>query len=69
MELPTTVSQVAHRSAGDHIARASTTAALGSVGGTAGLAAIITSGRFTGDQIIVANLRGPSPCSPVLPPA
>jgi hypothetical protein len=32
---------------------------LGSVGGTAGLAATITSGRFTGDQILVANLRDP----------
>ena len=29
----------------------------GSVGGTAGLSATITSGRFTGDQILIANLR------------
>ncbi len=33
--------------------------ALGSVGGTAGLSATITTGRFTGDQIIIANLRDP----------
>jgi hypothetical protein len=32
---------------------------LGSVGGTAGLAATVTSGRFTGDQITIANLRDP----------
>ncbi|MFC7650582.1 hypothetical protein ACFQX6_67195 [Streptosporangium lutulentum] len=33
--------------------------ALGSVGGTAGLSATVTSGRFTGDQILIANLRDP----------
>jgi len=32
---------------------------LGSVGGTAGLTADITSGRFDGDQIAIANLRDP----------
>ena len=32
---------------------------LGSIGGTAGLSATVTSGRFTGDQIVVANLRDP----------
>jgi hypothetical protein len=32
---------------------------LGSIGGTAGLSATITSGRFTGDQILIANLRDP----------
>lgn len=32
---------------------------LGSVGGTAGLSAAITSGRFTGDTATVANLRDP----------
>lgn len=32
---------------------------VGSVGGTAGLSATITSGRFTGDQVVVANLRDP----------
>jgi hypothetical protein len=32
---------------------------LGSVGGTAGLSATITSGRFNGDQILIANLRDP----------
>jgi hypothetical protein len=32
---------------------------LGSVGGTAGLSATITTGRFTGDMITIANLRDP----------
>jgi hypothetical protein len=32
---------------------------VGSVGGTAGLSATVTSGRFTGDQIVIANLRDP----------
>jgi hypothetical protein len=32
---------------------------VGSVGGTAGLSAIISSGRFTGDDILIANLRDP----------
>ena len=32
---------------------------VGSVGGAAGLSATITSGRFTGDQILIANLRDP----------
>lgn len=32
---------------------------VGSVGGTAGLSATVTSGRFTGDQILIANLRNP----------
>jgi hypothetical protein len=32
---------------------------LGSVGGTAGLTATITSGRFAGDQLQIANLRDP----------
>jgi hypothetical protein len=33
---------------------------LGSVGGTAGLNATITTGRFTGDHILIANLRDPT---------
>lgn len=33
--------------------------ALGTVGGAAGLSATVTSGRFTGDQIVIANLRDP----------
>lgn len=33
--------------------------ALGSAGGAAGLAATITTGRFTGDQITIVNLRDP----------
>lgn len=32
---------------------------LGSIGGTAGLSATVTSGRFNGDQIVIANLRDP----------
>ena len=32
---------------------------VGSVGGTAGLSATATSGRFTGDRIVIANLRNP----------
>ena len=32
---------------------------VGSVGGTAGLSATVTSGRFTGDRITIANLRDP----------
>ena len=32
---------------------------LGSVGGTAGLTATVTSGRFAGDQLQIANLRDP----------
>jgi hypothetical protein len=32
---------------------------LGSAGGTAGLNATITTGRFTGDHILIANLRDP----------
>gem|GEM_PF-1783818 len=32
---------------------------VGSVGGTAGLSATVTSGRFHGDQILIANLRDP----------
>lgn len=32
---------------------------LGSLGGTAGLTATVTSGRFNGDQILIANLRDP----------
>ncbi len=32
---------------------------VGSIGGTAGLSATITSGRFDGDQIAIANLRDP----------
>lgn len=32
---------------------------LGSIGGTAGLSATATSGRFAGDQILIANLRDP----------
>jgi hypothetical protein len=32
---------------------------VGSVGGTAGLSATATSGRFTGDRILIANLRDP----------
>ncbi|MEA2189578.1 MAG: hypothetical protein QOK16_4589 [Solirubrobacteraceae bacterium] len=32
---------------------------VGSVGGTAGLSATVTSGRFTGDQVLIANLRDP----------
>ena len=32
---------------------------VGSVGGTAGLSAAITSGRFAGDQVLIANLRNP----------
>ena len=32
---------------------------VGSVGGSAGLSATITSGRFTGDRILIANLRNP----------
>jgi hypothetical protein len=32
---------------------------LGSVGGAAGLSATATSGRFTGDQILIANVRNP----------
>jgi hypothetical protein len=32
---------------------------LGSVGGTAGLTATVTSGRFAGDQIQIVNLRDP----------
>jgi len=32
---------------------------LGSVGGTAGLNATITTGRFAGDHILIANLRDP----------
>ena len=32
---------------------------VGSVGGTAGLSATITSGRFTGDRVVAANLRNP----------
>lgn len=32
---------------------------LGSVGGTAGLSGTISSGRFTGDQVLIANLRDP----------
>ena len=32
---------------------------LGSVGGTAGLNATITTGRFAGDHILIANLRNP----------
>lgn len=34
-------------------------ASVGSVGGTAGLSATVTSGRFTGDRITIANLRDP----------
>jgi hypothetical protein len=34
-------------------------ASVGSVGGTAGLSATVTSGRFTGDRIVIANLRDP----------
>lgn len=33
--------------------------AVGSVGGTAGLSATITAGRFAGDHILIANLRNP----------
>jgi hypothetical protein len=33
---------------------------LGSVGGTAGLNATITTGRFAGDHILIANLRDPT---------
>jgi hypothetical protein len=32
---------------------------VGSLGGTAGLSANVTSGRFTGDRILIANLRDP----------
>jgi hypothetical protein len=32
---------------------------VGSVGGTAGLSATVTSGRFTGDRVVIANLRNP----------
>jgi hypothetical protein len=32
---------------------------VGSVGGTAGLTATVTSGRFAGDRIVIANLRDP----------
>lgn len=32
---------------------------VGSVGGTAGLSATVTSGRFADDQILIANLRDP----------
>jgi hypothetical protein len=32
---------------------------IGSIGGTAGLSATVTSGRFAGDRILVANLRDP----------
>jgi hypothetical protein len=32
---------------------------VGSIGGTAGLSATATSGRFTGDRIVIANLRDP----------
>jgi hypothetical protein len=32
---------------------------VGSIGGTAGLSATVTSGRFAGDQILIANLRDP----------
>jgi hypothetical protein len=32
---------------------------LGSVGGTAGLTATVVSGRFAGDQLLIANLRNP----------
>ena len=32
---------------------------LGTIGGAAGLSATITSGRFNGDQIVIANLRDP----------
>ncbi len=32
---------------------------VGSVGGTAGLSATVTSGRFTGDRVVIANLRDP----------
>ena len=32
---------------------------LGSLGGTAGLSATVVSGRFLGDQIVIANLRDP----------
>lgn len=32
---------------------------LGSVGGTAGLDATVTEGRFAGDHIVIANLRDP----------
>ncbi|HEY0640281.1 MAG TPA: hypothetical protein VGD67_21845 [Pseudonocardiaceae bacterium] len=33
--------------------------ALGSLGGTAGLSATVVSGRFIGDQVLIANLRDP----------
>lgn len=33
---------------------------LGSIGGTAGLTATITTGRFNGDHILIANLRDPT---------
>jgi hypothetical protein len=32
---------------------------VGSIGGTAGLSASITSGRFAGDHVLIANLRDP----------
>jgi hypothetical protein len=42
---------------------------LGSVGGTAGLNATITTGRFTGDHILIANLRDPLTLTACLSPS
>ena len=39
---------------------------LGSVGGTAGLNATITTGRFAGDHILIANIRDPGALIPCL---